>query len=122
MTNEITKRNESYVARYENDRDGFENFARESNAGIVGQILRCSKGDWSVGTDRNPVPPGLFLAVMPSMTRGWIKWIGSQVVDRRVNAVSENVPMPHRFSLRGYGRDVSGSQTRSGQPTKSVAA
>ena len=73
MTTEITKRNESYVARYENDRDGFETSLRKY-AGIVGQILRCSKGDWSVGIDRNPVPPGLFLAGMPSMTRGWIKW------------------------------------------------
>jgi hypothetical protein len=97
MSNEIAKTQDENnpVTRYANSRDGFENFGSE---GLL-PILRCSKGDWSTGVDRDPAPDSPLLAIMPTAARGWVRWNGNRIVDHRINLVSENLPIPHRDSL-----------------------
>jgi hypothetical protein len=101
MSNELATKqnNDTYLARYQTAGDGFSSFASEGGPGIIGTMMRCSKGDWSVGQDKDPLPAGTYVVVMDSMSRGWVKWVGNQIVDARVHAVTENLPVPHRYML-----------------------
>jgi hypothetical protein len=104
--NEIVKRNDSYVARYDGGDDPYLSFAREGAPGIVGRLLTNKKGVWGIGKDEEPVPAGaLYLALVPSMRRGMLKWVNRQVVDARMGAVSENYLVPHRYTLGDLDRD-----------------
>jgi hypothetical protein len=103
MSNEVatTNRNAGYVARYADAAgDPYTNFASESGPGIQGTRLSCAKGDWTAGADKTPVPAvAKFLALVPTSSRGWVKWMGSQLVDARHNLVVDNVPMLNRYAL-----------------------
>jgi hypothetical protein len=96
MSNEIKKtQNGNTVAKYTNSRDGYANFGAEGRH----TIMRCSKGDWTVGFSRDPAPDGPFVAIMETAARGWVRWQNKRIVDYKINLVSENLPMPHRDSL-----------------------
>jgi hypothetical protein len=89
--------NASYVARY---KDPFETFSSEGGPGIQGKLLTCKKGIWAIGADEDQVPAGTrYLAIVPSMMRGYLKWIDGKVVDARMGLVIEGYLMPHRYSL-----------------------
>ena len=56
MTSEVAKveQKAAYVARYDTKpADRFAAFANEGGPGIKGKLLTCSKGDWSVGADKD---------------------------------------------------------------------
>jgi hypothetical protein len=84
MSTEIAKRNESYVARYNQGDDPYKAFASEGGPGIVGQLLTCAKGDWTRGQDKDPVKDGTTaLAIVDTMGRGWFRWQNNSVTDVR---------------------------------------
>jgi hypothetical protein len=104
MTNALTKQeaNAAYVARY--DAPGTVNpyaaFATESGGGIVGRLVACKKGDWSIGKDGDQLKEGTrFLIVVPTMRRGWVKFGPDGVVDRDMGLVADNFLVKHRHAL-----------------------
>jgi hypothetical protein len=98
--NEVVKQNETYVARYTGNEDPYAAFANEGGPGIQGKLLTCKKGEWCIRADSDPVKSGaLFLAIVPSMMRGWLKWVDGKIVGDRLGLVAKNFLMPHRYSL-----------------------
>src|SRR4249920_278764 len=58
MSNEVakTEQSASYVARYDTGAaDPYAAYATENGPGIKGKLLTCSKGDWAIGKDKDPV-------------------------------------------------------------------
>jgi len=99
MTNDVAKRDDTYAARYAGD-DPYANFANESGPGIVGKLLTCRKGDWTVGSDATPVPVGSrFLFVVPETMRGWMKWEGGTITAADMGFVRDGHPLKHRNAL-----------------------
>ena len=98
--NELAKRNDTtYAQRYEVT-DPFAAFAAEGGPGIVGKPLACRKGDWSLGSDGDPVPAeARFLLLIDTMMRGWLKWHDGRVVDAEMGYVKDHFPVRHRYSL-----------------------
>jgi hypothetical protein len=95
----VTK-NETYVSRYTGAEDPFAAFANEGGPGIQGKLLTCKKGVWGIGADSDAVKAGtLFLALVPSTMRGWLKWVDGKVVDARMGLVANGFLMPHLYSL-----------------------
>jgi hypothetical protein len=67
---------------------------------IVGDLLKFSKGDFTAGTHDDEIPLGTRLvAIMPSLTIGWIKWLGNRPVEQRMGAVAENFQPATRREL-----------------------
>jgi hypothetical protein len=97
---ELTQRNDSYVARYNSAENPYAAFANEGGPGIQGKLLTCKKGTWGIGADNDSVKPGtLYLAIVPSSMRGWLKWVDGKVVDARMGLIAEGFLMPHEYSL-----------------------
>ena len=99
MTQEVAKRDDYAVARY-GAANPYEAFANEGGPGIQGKLLTCRKGEWSIGADGADVPAGArHLMLIPSMMRGWLKWVNGVVVDAVMGYVKDNFIVPHRHSL-----------------------
>ena len=99
MSNEPTKRADNYAARYEVT-NPYAAFAAEGGPGIVGKLLVCKKGDWSLGSDGDDVPAeARFLLLVDTMMRGWLKWHDGRVVEAEMGFVKDNFPLRHRYSL-----------------------
>jgi hypothetical protein len=102
MSTEIAKTdsNTSYLARYNDNRDPYEAFASEGGPGIQGRLLTCTKGEWGVGADKEPIKDGTkCLAIVDTMGRGWFRWWNGVVTDTVFGLVKDNFLVPHRFSL-----------------------
>jgi hypothetical protein len=57
--------------------DPYAEYGREAGVPIVGKLIKFSKGDYIVGKDF--LPEGQrFIVNMPSIARGWIKWVDSK--------------------------------------------
>src|SRR5262249_6035835 len=79
--------------------DPFAAFANEG-LGIVGKLLTCKKGVWYVGSEGAKAQPGaLFLGLVPTTMRGYVKWVDGRIADVRMGLVADNFPMPHLDSL-----------------------
>ena len=104
MSNEVTKRADNYAARYEVT-NPYAAFAAEGGPGIVGKLLVCKKGDWSLGSDGDDVPAeARFLLLVDTMMRGWLKWHDGRVVEAEMGFVRDNFPVRHRYSLPNLTR------------------
>jgi len=80
--------------------DPYAAFASEGSGGIVGDLLTNKKGTWGIGSEGVPPPEGArYLALMPSLTRGWVKWMGGKPVDARMGLVHTGFTVPHRDTL-----------------------
>lgn len=99
MTSDLAKRrNDTYVQRY--DVDPYAAFASEGGPGIQGKRLTCKKGDWALGQDDTPVPPGTqFLLIVSEMMRGWLKWEAGKVTAADMGFVRDNYLVKHRYAL-----------------------
>jgi hypothetical protein len=92
MTNEITIPQSEITA--------YEAFVRETSSKIwVGTLLKFNKGNWLAGPDdkkENEIPLGTkFVAVLPSLMNGWIKWEGAKPVGHEMGSVAKGfVPVP----------------------------
>ena len=111
--NELAKRNDTtYAQRYEVT-DPFAAFAAEGGPGIVGKPLACKKGDWSLGSDGDPVPAeARFLLVIDTMMRGWLKWHDGRVVDAEMGYVKRPLSRPASLLAPRFRRDVVGENAR----------
>ena len=90
---------DNYVARYETA-DPYAAFAAESGPGIVGRLLTCKKGDWTIGQDSAAVPAeARFLLIVPEIMRGWMKWRDGRVVAADMGLVRDNFLVKHRYAL-----------------------
>src|SRR5262249_47472200 len=67
---------------------------------IVGKLLKFSKGDYLAGQDGEEVPVGTKLvAVMDTLTVGWIKWQDARPVEHRMGPIAEGYAPPPRSEL-----------------------
>ena len=118
--NELAKRNDTtYAQRYEVT-DPYAAFAAEGGPGIVGKPLACKKGDWSLGSDGDPVPAEarFLFVVLDTMMRGWLKWHDGRVVDAEMGYVQRPLSrqaslLAPRFSTRRVGEDAGWHASRS---------
>jgi hypothetical protein len=97
MTNEIAKSNG------QQEIDPFQDYANEvaSRAHIVGNLLRFTKhGEYKSGQDQETIEEGTrMLAYMPSMKRGWVKWVDQAPEQHLVGLVIEGYRPPNREDL-----------------------
>jgi hypothetical protein len=99
-TTENQRTNESYVARYQGSADPYASFANEAGSMIVGQLITCKKGLWGIGREEETSPKdALYLAIVPTMARGMVKWLGGAIVDAKMGLVKDGFLVPHRYSL-----------------------
>jgi hypothetical protein len=95
-TNEITVPQSEITA--------YEAFARETSSKMwIGTLLKFNKGNWLAGPEdkkENEIPLGTkFVAVVPSLMNGWIKWWDNKPVAHEMGSVAKFfVPVP-RSSL-----------------------
>src|SRR5262249_40380446 len=64
----------------------------------IGTLLKYAKGKWKIGDTQ--VKEGTeYIAHLPQALRGWIKFEGNKVVDRKIGKIAERFPMPEREEL-----------------------
>lgn len=91
MTNEIAKHEDNPWLAYGN---------AAAARTIVGDLLKFSKGDYTAGSTDDEVPLGTRLvAVMGSLTIGWVKWQGSRPAEQRMGPVADNFQPASRSEL-----------------------
>ena len=72
--------------------------AETSKRTFLGDLLKYNKGVWT--GDKVPIPPEeLFVAVMNSLTIGFVKWADGKVVDDELGLVVDGYRPPHRNEL-----------------------
>jgi hypothetical protein len=91
MTNEIAKPGNN----------PFETYGKAATTRtIVGKLLKFSKGDFISGTGEEEVPLGTkFIALMDSLSVGWIKWEDNHPPEQRMGLVAENYQPERRKDL-----------------------
>jgi hypothetical protein len=84
------------------------------SAFFTGSLLRFVKGEFLLGQTKKVLrPKTLLLANLDEWYRGWNKWRGSNIVDRRIGRASDHFVVPAREELRdvdpaGWERDGRG--------------
>lgn len=74
--------------------------AQASQKGIVGKLLKFSKGDWLAGEDNEEVEDGKTLvAVMDQLSVGWIKWSENRPEQQIMGLIAEAYQPPKRSTL-----------------------
>ena len=67
---------------------------------LDGEPLTFAKGDWPVGKgDATLAASTQLVAIMPTLTIGWIKWRGGKPVDGRMGLVVDGFKPPRRADL-----------------------
>jgi hypothetical protein len=72
--------------------------AQEEGANELGKLLKFSKGHYLVGTEEIPVGKEL-IAHVEHWVRGWIKFKGGQLVERKVGRVADGLVVQKREDL-----------------------
>jgi hypothetical protein len=72
--------------------------AEELGGGNIGKILKFQKGKYYVGDDEIAVNTEMA-AHIAQLARGWVKFRGGELVDRRMGKVVEGFMMPKREDL-----------------------
>lgn len=74
---------------------------------IVGKILKLSKlGTYEAGQDKDEIPKGTQMIVdLTKLRTGWIKWVETKPVDRRMGVIGEYTP-PLRSELGDNDREM----------------
>ena len=85
----------------------FAQYAAEgSKRMFVGTLIKCTKGEWQMGPDRDLISPNTrFVAVMDTATTGYLKWVGGNQVDGRMGLVADGFQPPHRNELDDLDRE-----------------
>lgn len=83
------------------DVDYLSRYAAEASSKLwVGSLVKFSKGDYLVGEAEAEVPLGSkFVAMVPSLMTGWLKWSDGHVVDNAMGLVDEGFVTPKREDL-----------------------
>ena len=79
------------------DTNPFLEAANEAGSEL-GLLLKFVKGKYEVGDDEVPLGTQ-FVAHIDQLARGWIKFIDSQVADRRIGMVADGYKLPAREEL-----------------------
>jgi hypothetical protein len=105
MINEVDKKKPTDLV---GDWNPFEAYGEAATArAIEGTLLRFSKGDFLAGAEAVDVPLGTKLvAVMDSLTIGWVDWRDSKPIDQRVGLVIDGFQPPRRSDLGDLDREV----------------
>jgi hypothetical protein len=72
--------------------------ADELSGGSMGQILKFSKGKYFVG-DKEIAVNSELIAHVTQLARGWVKFKGGELVDRRIGKVVDGFVVPERDAL-----------------------
>ena len=72
--------------------------AEELGGGNIGKILKFQKGKYYVGDDEIGVNSEM-IAHITQLARGWVKFKGGELVDRRIGKVVEGFIVPKREDL-----------------------
>jgi hypothetical protein len=97
--NELVARSTTELALQSDD--PFADLVREEGSrSIRGSLLRFNKGDWLIGQDDTEVPPGTqFVANIPELLRGWVRWQDKKPTDHIMGKVYDRFQMPRRDEL-----------------------
>jgi hypothetical protein len=83
------------------DVDYLSRYAAEASSKLwVGSLVKFSKGEYLVGENEIKVALGSkFVAMVPSLMSGWLKWSDGHVVDNAMGLVDEGFVTPKREDL-----------------------
>jgi hypothetical protein len=71
-----------------------------SHRSLVGTLLKYTKGRWVTGDGKTSVPSTTtFVAIMDSLTSGWLKWGDGKPVDAKMGLVADGFEPPRRDEL-----------------------
>lgn len=85
-------------------------------SGDMKPILRCEKGDWYLGKDKEEIASGTRFALdMMSAEWGWLLWRDKKVEDRRMALVSSGQQPAPRIDL-GHNDTALWDRGEDGQP------
>lgn len=87
--------------------DLFEGYGNAATArSITGTLLRFSKGDYLAGQDGVDIPIGTrFVAIMNSLTVGWVRWENNAPTEQRMGFVVEGFQPERRNDLGDQDKD-----------------
>ena len=70
---------------------------------FLGRLIKFDHGAWKGGPDKAPISAGeTFVAVMNTLTIGFIKWVDGKQVDSQMGLVADGFRMPQRRDLDDY--------------------
>jgi len=100
MANDITKSGNG-TALANPSQNPFTDYGNATTlTGIVGKLLKFSKGDYTFGQDNEELPEGTrFVANMDELLTGWIRWEDNRPTDHVMGKVSESFQIPRRNTL-----------------------
>lgn len=69
-------------------------------SGIVGSLLKFSKGDWLLGQEEQEIPLGTrYVCSMENFLVGWVKWVDNKPVELKFGRLVDGHKPPTRFEL-----------------------
>jgi hypothetical protein len=78
--------------------------AEESKRRFLGKLIKFVKGEWQMGLNRDPISSSQrFVAVMDTLTIGYMKWVGGEIVDHKMGLVADGFRAAHRNDLDDLG-------------------
>jgi len=79
----------------------------DSGTGIVGDLLKFSKGDWLAGQDERSVPEGTQIVVnMETVKTGWVRWQDAKPTDEEMVSIASGMSPPRRSDLGDNDQDL----------------
>ena len=102
--NEVATRSNTDVAVPESN--PFASFG-DSGTGIVGDLLKFSKGEWLAGQDEQEVPEGAQIVVnMLTVKTGWVRWQDAKPTDEELVTIASGMSPPRRSDLGDNDQDL----------------
>ena len=78
--------------------------AEELKRRFLGKLIKFVKGEWQMGLNRDPISSSQrFVAVMDTLTIGYMKWVGGEIVDHKMGLVADGFRAAHRNDLDDLG-------------------
>jgi hypothetical protein len=116
--NDLEKRKTTPPSTAADQADLFEGYGNAATArSITGTLLRFSKGDFLAGQDGADIPVGSrFVAIMDSLTVGWVRWEDNATTEQRMGLVAEGFQPERRSDLGDHDKDRWEVDNNEGQP------
>ena len=79
----------------------YAQFATEASRRMfIGGLVKHVKGEWQMGSAKDLIPPDQrFIAVMATLTVGYLKWGGGKPIDSQMGLVADGIRPPQRNDL-----------------------
>lgn len=79
--------------------------AEGSNCKVLGKLVKYVKGEWQMGPNKDLISPDKrFVAVMDTLTVGWMKWVDGEQVDGKMGLVADGFRPVRRDELGDLDR------------------